>query len=495
MSALAEKNRFWADVVLECNRRDHTNTLSAGNQRGPFRSARVLGMALAALHDGYALATAGTRLLTTAVGAVPAAADKYMVAAAACHEVLVRRYPLLAWYLDAAWRDWIEMTSSQALAGSPSETFGRALGTSILAIGIDDPIHATANTYTPSHKPYTHDRPANDPNQGFAGSSWGHATRLLAAHVTGFPKPPGRIDDETVDPDTHYKSDFDRTVLKGVLDRHTGVQVNARTLVEETTGIFWGYDGPQEIGTPPRLYMQVVLAVLDNIDAGNAVALSEYDELRIVAAVAVAIADAGIDAWHYKYSPDHMMWRPCLGIPQAAGGNGGAAKALWQPLGRPDTNGTGVGLTPDFPSYPSGHATFGAAAFQLLRLMLVDKTVAAFDPTTGLDNVRFDFMSDEYNGRNADARTRQPRDIIVRGYTSLWSAVVENSLSRVYLGVHWQFDGVTIKASGNKDTLGEPASPSQLGKTGGVWLGCQVANQIAAKVGIAPATIAGSKAT
>jgi len=269
MSALEEKNRFWAEVVLECNRRDHTNSLSAGNQRGPFRSARVLGMAMAALHDGYALVTGDIRLLTTAVGPVPAGADKHMVGASACHEVLRRRYPLLAWYLDASWRDWLEMTGGTALAGSASEVFGRTVGTSILSIGDQDPIHATANTYEPTHAPYTHDRPANDPNQGFAGSSWGHAKRLLATHVIGFPKPPARMDAEVVDPDSHYLGDFDRTALKGVLDRRTGPQGNARTLEEETTGIFWGYDGAQEIGTPPRLYMQVVLAVLDGFGDGG----------------------------------------------------------------------------------------------------------------------------------------------------------------------------------------------------------------------------------
>ena len=34
---------------------------------------------------------------------------------------------------------------------------------------------------------------------------------------------------------------------------------------EEVIGIFWGYDGPPELGTPPRLYMQVVLGVLDEM--------------------------------------------------------------------------------------------------------------------------------------------------------------------------------------------------------------------------------------
>ena len=492
MTALSNRLRFWADTVIECNRRDHTNTLSQGNQRGPFRSARALGMAMAALHDGYALVTLKTPLLPGSVGLpVPTGLDADVVAAAACREVLLRRYPLLVGYLDSAWRGWLEVNGLNAFAASASETTGRSLGKSIEEIGTMDPTHAMANQYTPAPGAYIHNRPANEPNQNFSGAKWGAATRLLAQHVTGFPPPPGRIDDETVNPTQHFRDDLQRVADKGGLDQSTVAMAARRTLDEETTGIFWGYDGPQELGTPPRLYMQVVLAILDNVDAATPAGLPEYDGLQMAAAVAVAIADAGIDAWHYKYSSDHMMWRPCLGIPKAVPGNG-VARPLWQPLGRPDTNGTGIGLTPDFPAYPSGHATFGAAAFQLLRLMLVEKGFAMFMPN-GLDNVRFDVTSDEYDGRNADARTRLPRDVLVRGYKNLWNAITDNSVSRVYLGVHWQFDGVTIKA-GTGDAFGIPADPTALGKTGGVWLGCKIANQIAAKVGVSAATIAASKA-
>jgi vanadium chloroperoxidase len=39
----------------------------------------------------------------------------------------------------------------------------------------------------------------------------------------------------------------------------------------------------------------------------------------------------------------------------------------WLPLGAPLTNATGKNFTPHFPAYPSGHATFGAAAFHITR--------------------------------------------------------------------------------------------------------------------------------
>ena len=154
-----------------------------------------------------------------------------------------------------------------------------------------------------------------------------------------------------------------------------------------------------------------------------------------------------------------------------------------------------MNLTPNFPAYPSGHATFGAAAFQLLRLYLAHKGLASFDPLNGKDNVAFGFVSDEFNGRNKDPRTDMPRPKLPLKYTSLWDAIIDNSVSRVYLGVHWQFDGVTIKGSDPDGEFGVPQNPKDLGRRGGVWLGCQIADQVAARIGIPQSVIDDSMAT
>ena len=357
--------------------------------------------------------------------------------------------------------------------------------------GAADPTNAAADQYTPTGASYTHDRPPNQPTQGFAGAKWGLSTPLMATRVASFPPPPGRVSGTAVNPTAHYAADFAKVAVKGIIDRMSGLP-NPRSLPEEVIGVAWGYDGPPELGTPPRLYMQVVLEVLDSIEARMAVKLTPVEELMIIAAAGIAMADAAIDAWHYKYAPTHMMWRPAVGMRRALPGNGGADPD-WLPFGRPDTNGSGKGLTPDFPAYPSGHATFGAAAFQLLRLFLVQKGLATFDPN-GVDDISFDFVSDEFNGRNKSPITLQPREHLTLGYQSLWQAIIDNSVSRVFLGVHWQFDGVTQRTTpGGPDVFGLPASPTQLGHIGGVWLGAQIANQIAPKIGITPATIAASK--
>lgn len=486
MTAGTPKLRFWIDMALECVRRDHTVTLTPGDQKGPFLTARALGMALAALNDANAHASGRSTLLNLPATPGLVGADSDVAGAAACAQVLRLRYPNQANLLEPAWLHWLEYFGLGA-SGSAAEMAGRAFGTAVHKLGIDDVANAAADRYTPTGEPYTHTAPPIQPTQGYAGAEWGNSTPLLATRITNFPSPPGRVSESVVNPTQHYANDFAKVAIKGDINRPVG-QPGIRTLPEEVIGIAWGYDGPPELGTPPRLYLQVVLTVLDAIEARMSGQLTSADELAIIAAVGIAMADAGIDAWFYKYAPTHMMWRPAVGIRNAEAGNG-VADPNWLPLGRPDTNGSQTGLTPDFPAYPSGHATFGAAAFQLLRLFLTEKGVATFD-AQGVDDVSFDFVSDEFNGRNKDPRTLQPRDHITLGYDSLWQAIIDNSVSRVYLGVHWQFDGVTTRnSSDTDDEFGVPSSPSVLGKIGGVWLGSQIANQIALKLGVTQATI------
>lgn len=491
MTAGGIRTRFWIDMSLECVRRDHTMDLSPGDQKGPFLTARALGMALGALYDVKAIASGTPTLL-----GIPApAALKNLVgtdqvdlaAAAACHQVFRLRYPNEASMLEPAWLNWLDYFSLGA-AGSPIEMAGRAFGTAVHQLGQNDVMNGMSGKYTPDGTDYNHKAPPTQLTQGFAGGAWGNSVPLATTRVQDFPPPPGRVDAVTVTPTQHFRDDFAKVAAKGDINRTPG-DPGARTLAEEVIGIAWGYDGPQELGTPPRLYLQVVLTVLDSIEERNPGKLQEFDELGVVAGVAVAMADAGIDAWHYKYALTHMMWRPAVGIREAVVGNG-VADPNWRPLGRPDTNGTGTGLTPDFPAYPSGHATFGAAAFQLLRLFLAEKEVTTFTPE-GVDDVRFEFVSDEFNGRNKDPRTKRPRDLLTLSYASLWDAIVDNSVSRVFLGVHWQFDGITTRDVAD-DKYGIPATPSVLGYTGGVWLGAQIANQIAPRLNISPATITAS---
>ncbi|MCI0414983.1 chloroperoxidase [bacterium] len=100
---------------------------------------------------------------------------------------------------------------------------------------------------------------------------------------------------------------------------------------------------------------------------------------------------------------------------------------LYIPLGAPASNLQGPNFTPPFPAYPSGHAGFGGALFEILRKFY--KT----------DNIAFTFVSDEFNGVTMNHRGRV-RPLIPRSFSSLSQAEEENGQSRIYLGIHWAFD-------------------------------------------------------
>jgi len=251
-------------------------------------------------------------------------------------------------------------------------------------------------------------------------------------------------------------------------------------MVEETlVGVFWGYDGARELGTPPRLYNQIVRVVADkqnNTSAQNA---------RLFALVNVAMADAGILAWDEKYRYD--LWRPVVGIrehdrsmgPAGVANNTISAESQpdWLPLGAPNTNSRTrddqvppKNVTPPFPAYPSGHATFGAAAFHITRLF--------YGVATGNRNPDnlfqgLEFVSDEHNGVSKDNKgTVRPRH--VRNFPDgLWDMIIENGRSRVWLGVHWVFDAFAVVDSNDPDS-----NPDLTKNVGGVPLGLKIAEDI-----------------
>lgn len=175
------------------------------------------------------------------------------------------------------------------------------------------------------------------------------------------------------------------------------------------------------------------------------------DFARILALANVAMADAGVFAWKEKW--DFEFWRPLSGVRDD--GRDAHGDPFFLTLGAPSTNTNDIPFKPPFPAYPSGHATFGAAAFQIVRRYYNGRlgNWAKDEP----DSIAFEFLSEELNGisRDLDKRydptakiTDQPgivRTCWPRKFKSAWEAIFDNAISRVFLGVHWRFDAAAAE--------------------------------------------------
>lgn len=194
-----------------------------------------------------------------------------------------------------------------------------------------------------------------------------------------------------------------------------GQRTNSTRTAEQTDIAFFWANDVNGTSKPPGQFN----AITQRIAADRPLTLIQ--KARLFAMLNLALADAGIAAWDGKYDTEVDFWRPITGIRLADQDGNPATEAQtdWEPLNA---------FTPPFPAYISGHATFAGAWATVLK---------------------------DYFGADAIAFTATTEDPLYAGpalrvYDSLSDAARENARSRIYLGVHWQFDADEGLATGEK---------------------------------------------
>lgn len=165
---------------------------------------------------------------------------------------------------------------------------------------------------------------------------------------------------------------------------------------------FWSDDCPILTFTPSGRWIAVLNQVVELEGKRLHRALEAY------LLVGIALSDSGVRCWHEKYR--HSYERPIDYIRRVMGDSD------WNTVMCPD--GSGLFFTPNFPAYPSGHATFGAAAAEVMA--------ALFGDDYGMTD-RCHEGRTEFNGTP-------------RTFSSFYQMAEENAESRIPLGVHFRMD-------------------------------------------------------
>jgi len=418
----------WNAVAVDSAGLDHTPVEPGdervfGEQIGPGRSSRAMAIVHIAIFDAVNAIASGYRGYTKINHAPPGASMEAAIAQAA-HDTLVAMYPSqTAFFHQVLAEDLVEIPDG------PARIQGLHVGARaaelILAERASDGSQFTEPQIGVDFIPL--DAPGKwrpDPISQLPvalGGSWGKVRPFVIASAARFRVPPPPSLDSA-----EYADAFDEVKRLGGDGSTTLTQ---RTPDQTFAAVFWAYDGTPSLCAPPRLYNQIAMQIADAMGT-DTVGLA-----RLLALVNVAMADAGIAIWESKYY--YQFWRPVTAIREADPGTGPTGLGdgnpqttgdpSFSPLGAPASNLNGPNFTPPFPAYPSGHAGFGGALFQILRRFY------------GTDAIAFTFVSDEFNGVTVDNHG-QVRPLIPRSFQTLAAAEEENGQSRIYLGIHFAFD-------------------------------------------------------
>lgn len=320
----------------------------------------------------------------------PAAGSVRDVAAAyAARRVLSELFPGQATAYDTALDDFL--LDLPELVYIPSRDYGESIANLVLDSRHGDNSDVTVD-YTPGTAPGSW-QPTPPANAAALLPNWAYVTPFAMVTPSQFRQsgPPALSSGR-------YARDFNEVKELG--------DVNSATRTTEQTAIanFWA-DGAGTY-TPPGHWIQIAITIVN--DQGNTL----EQNARVFALLGITLADAAICAWDNKYA--YEDWRPITGIRNAGTDDNAdtAADAGWTPLL----------TTPAFPSYTSGHSTFSGAATRMIEILY------------GRDDIAFDSSVDD----------------VTRSFESLSQAAEEAGRSRVYGGIHWQYDNEDGLAAGRQ---------------------------------------------
>ena len=472
----------WNEVALQATALDHYNTNPANpppsyaEQFGPTRSSRALAIVHLAMFEAVntisrkyqsykGLQTTIVQQVgvpTAQISAMTASKNRALVEAG--YQSLAALYPFKKTLFENA-RDL-----HVAQLGNPTDpaivlgaTIGEQAAKAVLALRCDetscfdgsDLPDLTAADFGGKNPRTWHQDPITKLDPALGGN-WhrvtpfviptGDAFRSVLRDPTGIDGDPTRRIPEAemitaykevkrLGGDPHAPTSGDRwptpTVRAGADDPDTPASADFAN--QTFVAIFWGYDGTALLCAPPRMYNMIATSI-----ALNERPITSVEEMSVyLALVNVTLADAGIAAWDGKFH--YLLPRPVNHIRDLKADDTaeGARDPRWTPLGAPVTNGVEANrnLTPPFPSYPSGHAVFGAAVFEVIRSYFT-----ALDASFPAVGIPFTFVSDEYNGFNRAPGASSPRARLEAHFDSFDQAATLNAQSRIYLGIHWQFD-------------------------------------------------------
>ncbi|MBR9919489.1 MAG: vanadium-dependent haloperoxidase [Bacteroidetes bacterium] len=165
---------------------------------------------------------------------------------------------------------------------------------------------------------------------------------------------------------------------------------------------FWSDDCPILTFTPAGRWVNIL---------NQLIGIERPDMMETVVAytkLGMALSDAGVRCWGEKYRFNCL--RPIDYIRENMGDEN------WNTIMCPD--GSGGFYTPNFPTYPSGHATFAGAAAVILE----------------------DIFGSDYTFTDRSHEGRTEFNGTPRTFNSFQEMAIENGYSRVPLGVHFQSD-------------------------------------------------------